>query len=60
VEQTFKNKNEMGLPLTLLKNSNNLTLPNEMEKLKLSSEMRSEKKMLKWNLSHLYNIKGIK
>jgi hypothetical protein len=33
----------MGLPIALKKTSNNLTLLNEMEYLKLSSEMRLEK-----------------
>jgi hypothetical protein len=38
--------------------SNQLT--NEMEDLKLSSEMRLKKKKQKWDPSQLYKIKGIK
>ncbi len=37
-----------------IKSSNHLTLPNEMENLKLSSEMKLEEKGLKWDPSQLY------
>jgi hypothetical protein len=40
--------------------SNHLTLPNEMEDLKLSSEMRLKIKRQNWDPSHLFSIKGIK
>jgi hypothetical protein len=42
------------------KNSNHLTLPNEMEGLKFSSEMRLKIKRKKWDPSHLFSIEGIK
>jgi DNA polymerase I-like protein with 3'-5' exonuclease and polymerase domains len=41
-------------PPKTLKASNHLTLTNEMENLKLSSEMKLEEKGLKWDPSQLY------
>jgi len=45
---------------TLNDHSNRFTLPNEMENLKLSNEMRLKIKRKKWDPSHLFTIKGIK
>ncbi len=42
------------------KNSNHLTLPNEMKDLKFSSEIILKIKRQKGDPSHLFSIKGIK
>jgi len=47
-------------PQTLKNHSNHFTLPNEMEDLKLSSEMRLKIKRKKRDPSQLFSIKGIK
>ncbi len=38
----------------IIESSNHLTLPNEMENFKLSSEMKLEEEGLKWDPSQLY------
>jgi hypothetical protein len=55
-----KKEKKNWIPQTLRKHSNHLTLPNEMEDLKLSIEMRLKIKRQKWDPSHLFSIKGIK
>jgi hypothetical protein len=55
-----KNEKWNRIPQTLKKHSNHLTLSNEMEDLKLSSEIRLKIKKKKWDPSHLFSIKGIK
>jgi hypothetical protein len=47
----------MGPPKSI-ESSNHLTIPNEMENLKVSSEMKLEEEGLKWDLSQLYIAQG--
>ncbi len=46
-------------PKNPLKISNHLMLPNEMQDLKLSSEMRLKRERPKWDPSHLYSIRAL-